>query len=362
MSDVKKVLIAPLNWGLGHATRCIPIIRALEKIGTDIIVAGDYPSLSVIENEFPNIPCIRLISPCPTYNSGKSSIFYLVNYLPGFLFSIIKEHRWLKKNAEKHRFDLIISDNRYGMYHHRIKSVFMGHQINLMLPEAIRFTQKFFSWINRSAIRRFDLCWIPDYEDSSQSLAGMLSRVKDNNGFYKYIGPLSRFTGMKIPNKKITYKIACILSGPEPQRTILEKIILAQLGKISDCRCIIIRGLPNSDEKLLSLPDHISYLNHASTEQMFHVIAASEVIISRTGYTSVMDLVTLNKPAILIPTPGQPEQEYLAEYLEAKNRFVIYPQSKLNILEGLEKVKHHNQNSGITHFNFLPDLNEILEK
>lgn len=362
MSGVKKALVAPLNWGLGHASRCIPLIHELAKRGIEIIVAGDYPSLSVIENELPQIRIIKVNSPTPKYHAGKFMWLSLLKFLPVFLFYVVNEHRWLKKNCNTEKYDLIISDNRYGMFHRRIYSIFIGHQIHINLPGPLRFLSFPVTLINRLAIQQFDACWIPDYEDRSKSLAGNLSRIKQKNNLYTYIGPLSRFSGINMPDKKATYQIVCILSGPEPQRTMLEKILISQLKKHPHIKSVIMRGLPQSGEKLPSLPGHIKSLNYASTNEMLNYVAAAEVIVCRAGYTSIMDLAALNKPAILVPTTGQPEQEYLAGYLKSKRKFVVYPQSKLNILEGLEKIKHHNYNSSITTSTFLPVLNEILGK
>ncbi len=334
----KTVLVAPLDWGLGHTTRCIPIIYALQKYSFTIIVAIAGNAKKIIESEFPNLKIIDI----PNYNVeyGKSkitTIIKLTNQLVKIKKAILRENEWLKEVVQKNSIDIVISDNRYGLYNKNVQTVFITHQLK---PKALvgNFGEKFLQKKLYTYINKFNYCWVMDYANEN-NLAGTLShptlmpKVPTT-----YIGAVTRLHNYQT---EIKYTCAVILSGPEPQRTILENKIVAQLKNVN-YKTILIRGLPNEYKELEISNNYCTIVNYAGVEDLNKIILQSECIISRSGYTSIMDLFLLQKKCIFIPTPAQSEQEYLATYLAKKNYCITYTQNEFNIKEALIKANAFN--------------------
>ncbi|HSZ85117.1 MAG TPA: glycosyltransferase [Puia sp.] len=317
-----KILVAPLNWGLGHASRCIPIIKSLIANQTEVIIAcGDNQRL-MLKAEFPSLRFIDLPGYDLKYGQNKRlTLFKIIFQIPKILIRIKRENHWLKRFLAKERVDVVISDNRYGLFSSEIYCVFITHQLRIKVPFGKKI-ENIIQRINYQYINKFSACWVPDFENEP-SLAGDLSHpAKLTEKNIRYIGCLSRF-------KKLDAKIAAdslliILSGPEPQRTILEKILLNQLqshpGKVT-----MVRGVPDKKEKPAN--SNITVYNHLPTTELNKIICESEFVICRSGYSSIMDIVKLEKKSIVIPTPGQTEQEYLADYLFRK-KIVFSAQQK----------------------------------
>ncbi len=332
IKNKKKILIAPLDWGLGHAVRDIPLINELIGAGYEIIIAGSGSSLELLKAEFPTFKHYKLPSASINY-SGKGSFFILKMMLqvPKFVLNINRERKELKSIIKKENIELIISDNRYGIYSKSIPSIFISHQIFLKLPKQYRIFEKFISNIQKNYIHKFDKCLIPDFEGRI-NLSGNLSHKLKLSNFYHYIGVLSRFIKTEQTcNKK--YDIIAIMSGPEPQRTLFYNRLYNQI-KESGKKSLIALGKP--DENIAINDENIEVVNHLSAKQLQEAILSSEVVITRAGYTSIMDLLSLRKKAILIPTPGQTEQLYLADYLKDKSLFVFETQNNFNLKRALE--------------------------
>lgn len=316
----KNILICPLNWGLGHATRCVPIIRVLLELGQNIIIAADKAPLSFLQKEFPEIKSIRLPGFEPLYSKSNSQVFKILTSIPKALSDFRKEHKIIEEIVKDHKIDIIISDNRFGCWSKDIHSVYITHQINIQVPRLFRWTSSIINKIHHSYIKHYNELWIPDIE-GEPSLAGKLSHnTKSRIGITtKYIGFLSRFSfETKKHDKEIDYLV--ILSGPEPQRTILEDIIIKQANDIKG-KIVILRAKPELTDPPCNVPDNVTFFNHADDEIFVELVEKSKNIICRGGYSSLMDLVHLNRNAYLIPTPGQTEQEYLAEYLSELRLF-----------------------------------------
>ena len=351
MTQSKKILIAPLNWGLGHATRCIPIIDELLRQGAEVILASDGAALELLKKEYPHLPCHAL----PAYDIRypfESMVLSMAIQMPKILRGCIKEHFWLNNFLKKNKIDIVISDNRFGFYNKSIKSIFMTHQINIAAP-----FQFLVNKINRYFIQKFDVCWIPDFE-TVPNLAGQLSHFhKANSLKIQYLGALSRMKKYAIEKK---YKAIIILSGPEPQRTILEKKIIEQLqkeGNQNDLppQYLLVRGVTINDGFELNCKN-IEIHNYLTTKDLNQKILESEVIVARSGYSTVMDLVNLGMKAILIPTPGQTEQEYLATELMKKHIFYSQTQEDLNLKHAFIEVESY---TGFDNFFY---NNDILPK
>ncbi len=331
----KKVLICPLNWGLGHAARCIPLINALLLGGAEVIIASSGRPAELLKSEFPELEHLHFPGFEVTYSRKGFSFLKMMMDLPGMLTAVSKEHRLLDEIAKKADADLVISDNRYGCYTSHCKSVFLTHQVNLQLP---RFLSLFHSVANNIAelyIKRYDECFIAD--TALHQLAGDLSVVKNDKAKYNYTGPLSRFNSSTSFETE-SFEVLVLLSGPEPQRTVLENKLLEALQGINK-KVLFIRGLPGESEKLSNYDD-IHFENHLSSKHLNFHLLKSNYIICRSGYSSIMDLAVTGRSAIIIPTPGQTEQEYLAAYHHKLKHHIAITQDQLNLAVTFEKL--HN--------------------
>ena len=224
--------------------------------------------------------------------------------MPKFLNAIKKENEIAEKIAKEHNIDVIISDNRYGFRSSKTKNIFICHQLQIVAPIII---ENILNNINHRLINKFENCWIPD-TSQAPNLSGRLSNFKNNKTFH--IGPLSRFKSSIQPKTNYKYQYIGIISGPEPHRTIIENKLIREFLKLKT-KCAIINGETN---KLNSKKDNIDFFAHQNTEYFKRLIEDSEIIICRSGYSSIMDLSILQKEVLFIPTPGQTEQEYLARY------------------------------------------------
>jgi uncharacterized protein (TIGR00661 family) len=336
-SKIPTVLIAPLDWGLGHATRCIPVIKIMNQNGWRVILAADGNTATLLKNEFPDLLLLTLKGYNIHYSTKKWMLpFTILLQIPKILSTIKTEHYWLQNTINTHQIDLVISDNRYGLHSSKIPSVFITHQLTIKMP--IAWLERWVQKINYSYIQKFSQCWVPDFEGKI-NIAGVLSHPKTLlNIPTKYIGPLSRFITKE--NVAFQYTFCILLSGPEPQRTILEKIILKDTIALNE-KIILVRGEPNATNTISS-SDRLTIYNHLSGEALNNVIQASEYIISRSGYTTVMELMCLQKKSILIPTPAQTEQEYLAEKLYQQQWCYVVPQHDFNIQSAMIAAKQFN--------------------
>ena len=307
IQNKKRILVAPLNWGLGHATRCIPIINALITHGFEPIIASDGSALSLLRKEFPKLKALELPSYNITYpKKGSSFKIKLIQDSPRLLKTIKKEKRLVKNLIENSNISGIISDNRFGVRHKQIPSVFITHQLRVLSGNTTWLSSK----LHQKIIKKFDECWIPDF-DNTNNLSGKLGHVEDYKSLIKYIGPLSRFKKKIVPLK---FDLLIVLSGPEPQRTYLEEKLLEQLTFFNGNVCFI-KGVIEVEQKKTT-KNHITLHNYMTSVELERVLNESDTILSRSGYTSIMDYAKLEKKVFLIPTPGQFEQEYLAKKLQ----------------------------------------------
>jgi predicted glycosyltransferase len=330
-----RVLVAPLDWGLGHAARCIPVIHAFLQSGCEVILGTSGNSGTFLKNQFPELESVDF--PCLKIRYSLRHVFFrLLLQLPGILFMTIREHRFLKRYAAEWDIDLIISDNRYGLYHKEIHSVILTHQLFIRLPVLFSPLRKIPWKITGIMLSRFDECWIPDLPEPSASLSNELSHGKIKLAHYRYIGLLSRFTdagksGLMPPGKNIDLLV--ILSGPEPQRTIFEDIIMNQSAGLN-ITTMVFRGLPSAD-KTVRVKNGITMTDHPGDEDFMTAVKHAGKIICRSGYSTIMDLIVLKRQALLVPTPGQTEQVYLARYLAAKDLFLHMSQKDFNMKAAL---------------------------
>lgn len=332
---LKTVLISPLDWGLGHTTRCIPIIRSFLKFSCKVVVACNSAQKNILEKEFPGIEYISLQGYKVSYGRNKIfTKFRLLIQIPKILMSIKEELRWIDEYIQQNKVDLIISDNRYGFYNRTVPSVFITHQMSVHTGFG-RISDRLVSSRLLKLIERFSICWVPDFKGPG-SLAGKLSNPARLPSIpVRYIGPLTRFNFQEnhIDNE-VPGKVLVILSGPEPQRSKLEGILLDQLGsliqkQVLKIRPTLIRGVVAS----LPLPSskQVDLINFSASDELRRQVEEAELIICRSGYSSIMDLLSLKKKLVLIPTPGQGEQEYLGKELHTKGYAYCVEQDQFDL-------------------------------
>jgi uncharacterized protein (TIGR00661 family) len=329
MQNQKTILVAPLHWGLGHATRCIPIIYALIENGFKPLIASDGAALELLRKEFPDIESLELPSYQIMYaKTAKGFKLKLVIDSPKMLKAIENERKIVKKLVKSGKIDGIISDNRLGVRSKKVPSVFITHQLNVLTGSTTWIS----TLLHKKVIKKFDVCWVPDFE-GSQNLSGKLGHPEQIPKNVIYIGPLSR---MKKRNIEKKYDILVLLSGPEPQRTFLEEKLKQELSGL-DKKILFVLG--KVEEQIHCYNDgNFRVYNFMGTKCLEKAINESELVISRSGYTTIMDLAVLEKKAFFIPTPGQFEQEYLAKRLKTKGIVPSCKQEnfKLNKLESVQ--------------------------
>lgn len=344
----KTILITPLNWGLGHATRCIPIIKALLENNYIPIIASDGAALSLLKKEFPTLQALEL----PSYEieyakKGKNFKWKLFKNSLRTLKAIRKEKQLVAEWIDQYAIDGIISDNRLGVYNKKVTCVYITHQLNVLTGNTTWLTSKMHQYI----IHKYRECWVPDHAGAI-NLTGNLGHIDTLNHKIKYIGPISRLQKKLVPKK---YDLLVILSGPEPQRGLLEqhlkKEILHYQGNV-----IFIEGniAPEQKKTIEKNVTYYNFMNSAALEEAFN---ESEMVLCRSGYTTIMDLSILRKKAFFIPTPGQFEQEYLAKKLKKEGLVPFAHQNEFTI-KNLEEVQDYK---GIPRSELKIEWKELLQ-
>ena len=307
----KTIFISPLDWGLGHATRCIPIINALQK-NNKVIIGTTHLNSKLFDEYFPSLQKILMPSYNIQYSKKLPAWLKILIQSPKIKQVIKEENKLLEQIIIENKFDFVISDNRFGLHNKNVECIFITHQLNLKSPVFSLQANK----INTEYINKFNKIWVPDYDNKNERLSGQLSNSTESKIPVNYIGPLSALTDLNselVVSDKFDYLF--LLSGPEPQRSIFENILLQKFNPSSK-KLILVRGC---DSEVEIQNTNICVVNFAYGIELKNIILNSEIIICRSGYSTLMDLHLLNKKKlILIPTPGQPEQEYLAEYWKEK--------------------------------------------
>lgn len=343
----KRILVAPLNWGLGHATRCIPIINALINNEFEPVIASDGGALELLRKEFPQLKSHELPSYNITYpKKGKSFNLKFLKSSPHIFKVIRREKKAINSLVKSEDISGIISDNRFGVRHTEIPCVYLTHQLNVISGKTTWFTSK---W-HQNIIKKYDECWVPDFE-SEPNLSGILGHINSDFENINYIGPLSRFQPKEA---EITNDILVILSGPEPQRSYLQNLLLTELSKRKES-VILVRGIVEPKQTQTQV-ENITIFNYMTSEQLEASIHRSELIISRSGYTTIMDLAKLGKKAVFIPTPGQHEQIYLSKKLNDEKVIPSFEQEKF-LYEKLSGISGY---SGFNNYEYEPEFKDLF--
>jgi len=332
LTEPKNILICPLDWGLGHACRCVPVIRAFAAAGANVIIAADHRPLAFLKKEFPGFQFVKFPAYQVTYQRKGSFALKFIRSIPQIIKSIYREHKLLDHLIEDYHIDLVFSDNRFGLWNKKVKSIFMTHQVMIKSPVKSSLFDKILFGFNKAFIRNYDECWIPDFEGAINLSGDLAHQYKLPIDTY-FIGPLSRFENTEQPSEGKKIELLVLLSGPEPQRTIFEEIIVRQLEN-TNLQTIIVQGIPEK-EKVKKVNERLTIYSHLETAALQKFIRQSDMVLCRSGYSTIMDIVVFGKKAILVPTPGQTEQEYLARYYQEKNYFYTVSQKLFQLDEAL---------------------------
>lgn len=326
---MKRILIAPLNWGLGHVARCIPIIQELERLGAEVMLASDGVALHLLQAEFPHLRVFELPSYRIRYETANM-VWNIGKQLPRIIWAVRNEHVALINLVQEQGINGIISDNRYGCFSKNCCSVLLSHQLHPLVPGRL------LSWLTNKllqiAMAKFDTVWVPDVAEAP-GLSGDLSHGRPVHKDVRFAGILTR---MGTYDREPDYDVAVVLSGPEPQRSILEQLLLEQ-AMFMPHKFIFVQGKTQS-KKHYYVADNIEVVSYLTSKDLNDVLMASKVLVSRSGYSSIMDLAGLGKKAVLIPTPGQTEQEYLAKCLADQNIFVAQKQEAIDLDAGIRQL------------------------
>lgn len=338
MNPPKTILIAPLDWGLGHATRCMPTIDLLLSKGHRVIIAGNGDSFYLLKEHYPALEFYELPGYNISYPTGKNASFYALLQTPKILQTIKEENKTIAIITEQEKIDLIISDNRYGVRHHSIKSILICHQIALQAPYAARFMNPVFLKLHLRQIEKFDALWIPD-EEGVNNLSGKLSHGISFKIPAAYIGIQSRFAHFTKKDSIVDvldFSILVVLSGQEPQRTNLENELRNTLNANPE-KILLVQG--KTEKQTVVREGNITTISYLNTNDLFAALHKANKIICRSGYSTIMDLATLGKKAIFIPAEGQTEQEFLADIMEDRGFAVQCAAKTLNIGEAILKLE-----------------------
>jgi spore coat polysaccharide biosynthesis predicted glycosyltransferase SpsG len=333
-----NILICPLEWGLGHAGRMIVLAKKLRERQNNVFIGAGKEHQALFRNELQGLTYIDFPGFRPGYSRFLPQYISLLLKMPILLYYILAEHIRLKSIIRNHKINVVISDNRFGLWNRKIKSVYITHQPLIPFPGKFKFLEWTGILFHRFFIRKYSLCLIPDLP-GELNVSGRLTHEVKLPGNTRFIGILSRFTSLSDPhgNKDGSPYNTLILSGPEPQRTIFrEKVV--EILRNSELPTVIMEGKPGDSAGVTRTGNIISY-NHLPAVEMQDIISGSKTIITRPGYSSVMELISLNRTALLVPTPGQTEQEYLAGYLSAKGWFSTVSQKNLNSRTTLPQIK-----------------------
>lgn len=339
MQKNKRILICPLDWGLGHATRCIPIIRLLLQKNAEVVIAADAGPLALLKQEFPQLTFVQLKGYNIQYPKSGSMKLKMLLSIPKIVTGIKDEHAQLDKIIDEHKIDIVISDNRYGCWSKKVKSIFITHQLTIKAPIGERILHKKVL----TYIANYDECWIPDVEWEN-NLSGDLAHHYPLPKNTYFVGALSRFNEslqsipIAIEKRGGKCDIMVIISGPEPQRSIFEKLVIEQLEQ-TDLKALVVCG--KASEQKTETIKNITIVSHLHSNEMQNAIQNADIILSRSGYSTVMDLAYLGKKAIFVATPGQTEQEYLAERFQKKGIAFSQTQASFDLKIALEKSKNY---------------------
>ncbi len=332
------IIYSLCSWGLGHATRSLPIIRKLIKENHNLTIISSDRSLQLLKKELgPNITYLDIPDyPMLVSENTRQFIAKSMVYWPYFIKRMEDGLQQLQRILRQTSCDRIISDGRYDMYSKSIPSFFISHQMRIMNPLRIQLFEWGSETFNKFFFKRFKEVIIPDFKENGLSgdLSHNLKKINENK--LHYVGILSDFSYRDL-EKDVDYFIS--LSGPEPQRSILEGRIIDQIDVLQGK---IVMSLGKTEETEVPEQKNIQTYTYLSKDEREELLNRSKLVISRSGYSTIMDLAVIGSKALMIPTPGQIEQEYLAQHLKKTNTCHTTTQDILNLKKDTEKALKTN--------------------
>lgn len=331
----KRILYAVLNWGLGHAVHSVPMIRSLSK-NNEVILAATGRALAFLKDEFPHLQSINLPDYTIQYASKQRLLVVrLILQVPAMLVSLLREHWQTEKIVRERDIDLIFSDNRYGVYSRNVPSFFITHQLRFKLPARLRKFEVISEWFNRWYFRKYSGVLVLD-EAGKENMAGDLAHSGKicRHPKLTYIGLWSTVHKENVPQD---IDVLAVISGPEPHRGIFGKKVIEQMKNMPGNKVVIL-GKPEDTEKDYSYPG-LQVYSFKNRKEVNDLLNRAKIVVCRSGYSSTTDLVSLKKPALMVPTPGQTEQEYQAEYYRDKGYFYMVSQEEMNLSVDLKTAK-----------------------
>ncbi|MFK5857551.1 MAG: glycosyltransferase [Bacteroidota bacterium] len=352
--DKKNILICPLDWGLGHASRMVPVIDMIENKGANVIMAADNYPLEFLRQRFPNNTTIKLKGFSPKYPIDGNMAMEMIKSFPKMISEGKRANAELQKIITQHNISAVISDNRYELSTTKVPSVFITHQLNIQTSGWQAIGKPVINQMINHYLNKFSEIWIPDVIGNFR-LSGSLSATSKFKDKLFNIGLLSRFKQTNNNGKYDGVDLLIILSGPEPQRTILEELLLSQALK-TDLTTIMLLAKPG--ENINKQVKNVKLLSHLPDEEFASLIQSAKIVVSRPGYSTLMDLAVFNKNAIFIPTPGQTEQEYLATRLLKEG--IAFSQSQ-HTFDLSDSILHSSEFKGLHIKNETKLLEEKIE-
>jgi len=343
MSPPLRIMVAPLDWGLGHATRCIPVIDALQARGAEVVLASSGSALTLLQGHYPGLEAVELPTYPLRFSAKKNQVGMMLQQIPGLIRMIRREHRWLKQYVKANHIDAIISDHRLGMWHPEVESVLIAHQLAIQPPTGMQVLGPLLFRMHWRYVNKFDQIWVPDTADE-QNLSGSLvpDRIRELPKV-SFIGPLSHLASQSEPAKEgwpDRVPLLIILSGLEPQRNLLEKIIRKEVKKWKQ-EAILVQGLSGKIRR--EQEGNLLIINFLASQELAFLCQKAEVVISRSGYSSLMDYMALGKQRlILIPTPGQTEQEYLAQRMMNQQIALVQQQDEVDLVQAFQQLPSYS--------------------
>lgn len=332
-----KVLVAPLDWGLGHATRTIPIIEEFLSRSCEVDLAVSGRVAALYKGQFPDLKQIEIPGYHIRYPScGLAMPLWLLQNGRRLMRVMAEEEKVAESLVEKNGYDVIFSDNRFGFRSKNAFSIYMTHQLDIAFPGPFSVFEKLGVVWHARKMSRFDAVWVPDFAEYP-GMAGKLSHVRSAKA--EFVGPLSRFAALHFLNQDWNrkFRFVAILSGPEPLRSTFEKSLLQAFAKIPGNHAVV-RGLPG-DSEMPSVPSNVTFFNHLETPDFARLVLSAEHCISRPGYSTVMDMVYLGADCVFVPTPGQTEQVYLGKMLHRAQMAGLVSQRRISPESLLTAVK-----------------------
>ena len=325
----KRILIAPLDWGLGHATRCIPLIQYLLQTNHQPIIAASGRPLELLRAEFPTAEFYEFEGYNISYPEGTGMIWKMFKSTPHILKRIRSEEEEIDALVDELKLDAVISDNRFGLSTEKVPCVYMTHQVMIKAP----FLETTLYRLHIKYMRKFNQVWIPDYAENG--ISGDLSHKFPIPFNGRFIGALSRFN---TENQEKSTDVLILVSGPEPQRTKFEKLVLSQ-AKTFRGNVVAVLGVP--DKTFDRKEGNVRCVSHLTAKELQSEIAKAKLVISRSGYSTVMDLAAMGKKAVFVPTPGQTEQEYLAQKFTNDRLHYSVTQRKFDLQNAVNQSENY---------------------